>query len=662
MSKRNRVSKSRKGLGLSPVVVALLLGMSLQAEAATYDYTVITKNKSANANGPVQAGSLTWQCSGGNTCRISGPWPVPGLGACKALAKMIGPIDSYGHPKKYLTSDQIDQCNKGLVTNENRGPVVGKIVAPTTGVSSTPPVASKDTSAPVSSLGSIAATSEPIKETIVTPLAANPPAVQIPLGDRGISRAELRRVAETINFAGSRRYNLVVFQRRGVAQKGTGLKVLRSESVDGLLLSRDGSVMDRIDRELYDDRMRNLVHFGFLDDRSKNRAHYSITATSWGESILATDSDRDGIVDLVLGDQRRNGQFWVMSGGKFKRLMQCLEEAGLAAGGADTFIAASVCVPCLDPAADPGAELTAEEVSCINRRQDRGGDGLASAFPAGAMQRLFGEPECGPERPMAGMATGSSVTTRRRGPFPTTQRITIIESNSATGTIRRRTAETTFYPNGSSLEVRTEERVGSTRVGDMTVESYEDGSGGRIIVQTNSEGQTKVFHENADEREQGGAMGQPRIGEDGSLAGSFEDPRCAGNKTSVAQGSIWGNQCRNPDGSHIGITECVRRMADSTYAITGGKCWEEPGPAGGTIPVCEGDRRSRSSGSGSGDDPSGGVSPGGDASDTTDGGRRSTGGAARGTGGRYIDLTPMGAFLIGLCAPVGCPGTPRTDR
>lgn len=676
MLMRNHVPKLRKGFGLWPIVVALLLCMSLQAQAASYDYTAITKNKSANALGPVQAGSLTWQCSGGNTCRISGPWPVPGLGACRALAKMIGPIDSYGHPKKYLTSDQIDQCNKGIASDKRRAPIVGEIVAPTAGVSSKPPDASKDTSAPVSSLGRIAATSERVKETIVTPMAANLPAVQIPLGERGISRAELREVAETINVAGSRRYNLVVFQRRGVAQKGTGLKVLRSENVDGLLMNRDRSAMRRLDWGLYDDRMNNLVLISFLADEAGNKVPYSLTATSWGENIFTADRDNDGVVDSAFGATRGDGRQWMMSHGNFKRLMECMEEAGMARGGSDMFAAASLCVPCLDPGADPGAALTAEESGCVNRRESESGGGpLGGLFNSDAMQGILGAPECGPVRPGSSMAWGPGklppeyLRTGRDSDRDLDEAIDedLIESARNDRFLAEHARQTAreFYRDGETeagnvfrtlARAREDSAAAKLRmVGThgaargrlaATVESY------RVLVN----GIMGIIHRNPEYHSGGDSMESPAIRGDGMPEPGIEDPRCTGNATSVAQGSIWGNQCRNPDGSHIGITECVRRMTDSTYAITGGKCWQEPGPAGGTIRVCEGDRRSRSSGSGSGDDPSGGTSPGGDASDTTDGGRTSVGGgAARGTGGSYIDVTPLGALLIARCAGGYCP-------
>jgi hypothetical protein len=143
----------------------------------------------------------------------------------------------------------------------------------------------------------------------------------------------------------------------------------------------------------------------------------------------------------------------------------------------------------------------------------------------------------------------------------------------------------------------------------------------------------------------------PSIGPDGLPQGGFADPRCSGNKTAMAQGTMWGDFCRNKDGSHIGMMECLRKMGDSIYAISGGRCWKESGPAGGERIVCR--QEERRSGAGSDGDPGSGVAPGGSDSGSTEagigGGRRS------GEAGRYIDTTPMGGFLAGFCAKAGCP-------
>lgn len=621
---------------------------------AQYDYVATTKADQGETKDLVKAGGLTWECVR-HQCLIAGPWQVPGVGSCRELAKQVGPVTSYGHDTARLSEKQLRQCNKDL---NFELPSPGNILSPPSEI-----VGPQERKLPspqtLPSPGEIQAPVGKIRPKVKSPLEVALPAVQIPLGDRGIGEAELQGVVETLNRTGSRRYHLAMFRRRGVAEKGAGLKVLRSESINGLLLGRDRSTMDPLFWGLYHDGLRNLAYFGSFMGKAGRRVPYSITSTSWGETILSADHDLDGIADVALGNIEGDGRLWLMSQVNFKRLLQCLEEAGLADGGANTFIAASLCVPCLDPAADPGSMLSSEELNCINRRQDGDGAGLQSAFPAGPMKKLFGEPQCAPGRPGRG-ATADDVVIRR-GPFPRPQRITFITSSRDTGeVVRTRSATTTHYPGGGSLTVYTEDRQFGRVTGDIREERYSDGSGGVIVAQTNREGDTKVFHEDDDpgDSDSSGSTTQPGLGSDGMPVPNMEDPRCAGNKTSVAQGSIWGPQCRNPDGSHIGIMECVRRMTDSTAAITGNRCWEAPGPAGGTVTVCEGSQRSRGSGSSRGDDPSGGISPGGDASDTTDGTRGSVGGPARGTGGRYIDVTPMGAFLAAICARGGCPEGP----
>jgi len=81
-------------------------------KAATYQYTAITAAKAAK-QGTVVAGKLSWRCRG-NRCTISGPWPAPGVSACRNLAEQVGRIRSYGHPGKQLDSGQLATCNKGI--------------------------------------------------------------------------------------------------------------------------------------------------------------------------------------------------------------------------------------------------------------------------------------------------------------------------------------------------------------------------------------------------------------------------------------------------------------------------------------------------------------------------------------------------------------------
>lgn len=101
-------------LSSSCLLFLVLGGMDNVVQAATqYNYVATTKSKSAVQQGLVRAGSLTWRCSG-SECRITGPWPTPGIGSCQALAKQVGPIARYGHSGKWLDAGQLAKCNKGI--------------------------------------------------------------------------------------------------------------------------------------------------------------------------------------------------------------------------------------------------------------------------------------------------------------------------------------------------------------------------------------------------------------------------------------------------------------------------------------------------------------------------------------------------------------------
>lgn len=94
---------------------ALILGTAgtVGADVTQYNYLAETVAPAANMRGAVKAGSLTWQCKG-NQCRISGPWPTPGVSACRSLAQKVGPIAKYGHAGKWLTEEQLATCNEGI--------------------------------------------------------------------------------------------------------------------------------------------------------------------------------------------------------------------------------------------------------------------------------------------------------------------------------------------------------------------------------------------------------------------------------------------------------------------------------------------------------------------------------------------------------------------
>jgi hypothetical protein len=93
-----------------------LLGAGQPAAAADFPYTAVTVAPRAARQGTVRAGSLTWKCSG-NRCMINGPWPTPGVSACNALARQVGQLASYGHPKAHLTAAQLAECNAGAAAS-----------------------------------------------------------------------------------------------------------------------------------------------------------------------------------------------------------------------------------------------------------------------------------------------------------------------------------------------------------------------------------------------------------------------------------------------------------------------------------------------------------------------------------------------------------------
>lgn len=98
--------------------------------AQMYHYRAVTRAP-VRKSGRVQAGSLGWQCQG-DGCTISGPWPVPAVSACRALAGQVGPIRSYGHAKKKLGTNELVQCNAGLTVKapQAKAPVAAPGGAP----------------------------------------------------------------------------------------------------------------------------------------------------------------------------------------------------------------------------------------------------------------------------------------------------------------------------------------------------------------------------------------------------------------------------------------------------------------------------------------------------------------------------------------------------
>jgi hypothetical protein len=157
------------------VALAAVWLLAGEAHAQAYQYAARTVAP-ATRTGAVTAGSLTWQCTG-SECRISGPWPAPGVSACAALAGQVGRIASYGRSGAMLTTEQLAQCNANLpaATLQIDPRVAGQVIRP----QAVPPTAvirpgasSAPASTPSSSATPTPAPATPTSQVAVEPVGA----------------------------------------------------------------------------------------------------------------------------------------------------------------------------------------------------------------------------------------------------------------------------------------------------------------------------------------------------------------------------------------------------------------------------------------------------------------------------------------------------------
>src|SRR5690242_3814232 len=87
---------------VSPALAALaMILLASAAQAQQFDYSAVIAGQ-GRVNGPVNAGGIVWQCNP-KYCTTRGPWPVPGVKSCNALAKIVGPLASYGYQGRMLS-------------------------------------------------------------------------------------------------------------------------------------------------------------------------------------------------------------------------------------------------------------------------------------------------------------------------------------------------------------------------------------------------------------------------------------------------------------------------------------------------------------------------------------------------------------------------------
>ena len=122
--------------------VGLLYAEPAATAAETYQYSADT-TAPARRQGMVSAAGINWNCQGPR-CTTSGPWATPSVDACRALAREVGPVRSYGHKGRMLTAGELQQCNAGVPTGPTSGlatSVTGGLrpVAPPPGAPATKP-------------------------------------------------------------------------------------------------------------------------------------------------------------------------------------------------------------------------------------------------------------------------------------------------------------------------------------------------------------------------------------------------------------------------------------------------------------------------------------------------------------------------------------------
>jgi hypothetical protein len=82
---------------------------TIQLGAQQFDYMARTA-QIVRRSGAVTASGITWNCAQ-RSCTVRGPWPAPGVGACRALALEVGAIIYYGHAAAQLNAERLAQCN-----------------------------------------------------------------------------------------------------------------------------------------------------------------------------------------------------------------------------------------------------------------------------------------------------------------------------------------------------------------------------------------------------------------------------------------------------------------------------------------------------------------------------------------------------------------------
>ena len=121
-----RLTAISHGKLVAVILVALFLNAN--AEAQQFDYSAVLAGQ-GKVNGPVNAGGIVWQCNV-KYCTTRGPWPVPGVKSCNALATIVGQLASYGYKGHMLSPNDMATCNGKQATTAQGSSAQGTPVNP----------------------------------------------------------------------------------------------------------------------------------------------------------------------------------------------------------------------------------------------------------------------------------------------------------------------------------------------------------------------------------------------------------------------------------------------------------------------------------------------------------------------------------------------------
>jgi hypothetical protein len=269
--------------------------------------------------------------------------------------------------------------------------------------------------------------------------------------------------------------------------------------------------------------------------------------------------------------------------------------------------ALNICEPCVSALATAGvrpAVLTDREKSCIKGRTGDGSGADAGPDSGAGKYDAAVNPQCSGTSPIGARAdepTGNIVRPMTRAEVEAHRELVSARENmqQANAAVRNAQADIEWYRQQGDRENLERARASLRDARDRQREAAE-----RLGAAKEN---ALLAHRQADEewvRRHDPAVGP--AGEREPRAG-YEDPRCQGQRQAAAWGAPWSDVCRGEDGHLVDFKECHRRMTDPVYAATGGRCWEEPGPADGVRKVCKEQDAGRQE---PGNTPGGAANPG----------------------------------------------------